>query len=121
MVCFKSFSLSKIVRNIGIYKNYFWNFYNKQNEKVQLKIDWTIDVIRTTQIVPKKIFKKMKGTGDIWEIRVSANKGIFRIFCFFDGGDLVVLLSGFQKKSQKTPKKEIKLAERLKKEYYEEK
>jgi len=49
---------------------------------------------------------------------VSANNGIFRIFCFFDKENLVMLLSGFQKKTQKTPKTEIKRAERLKKDYY---
>jgi len=71
--------------------------------------------------VPKKFFKKLKNTDDLWEIRVDANKGIYRIFSFFDNGNLVILLSGFQKKTQKTPKKEIKQAERLKKEYYENK
>jgi len=117
-------TLSKRERNnrkIGIYKNYFWDFYKKQNPKVQLKIDWTIELIRTTPIVPKKFFKKMKSTDDLWEIRVDADKGIYRIFSFFDNGDLVILLNGFQKKTQKTPKNEIKRAERLKKEYYENK
>ena len=108
-------------RKIGIYKNYFWNFYNKQNAKVQLKIDWTIELIRTTPIVPKKFFKKLTNTDDLWEIRVDADKGIYRIFCFFDNGNLIILLSGFQKKTQKTPKNEIKRAEKLKKEYYENK
>ena len=65
--------------------------------------------------------KKLKGTDGLWEIRVSANKGIFRIFCFFDKGDLVVLINGFKKKTQKTPNRMIKTAERLKKEYYENK
>jgi phage-related protein len=63
----------------------------------------------------------LTSTDGLWEIRVSANNGIFRIFCFFDKGNLVVLLSGFQKKTQKTPKSEIKRAEKLKKEYYENK
>ena len=57
----------------------------------------------------------------MWEIRVDADKGIYRIFCFFDNGNLIILLSGFQKKTQKTPKNEIKRAEKLKKEYYENK
>ena len=63
----------------------------------------------------------MKSTDDLWEIRVDADKGIYRIFSFFDNGDLVILLSGFQKKHRKRQKKEIKRAERLKKEYYENK
>jgi len=46
---------------------------------------------------------------------------IYRIFCFFDEGNLVILLNGFQKKTDKTPKQEIERAERLKKQYYENK
>ena len=63
----------------------------------------------------------LTNTNGLWEMRISANNGIFRIFCFFDKGNLLVLLSGFQKKTQKTPKSEITRAERLKKEYYENK
>jgi len=113
--------LSEFKRNIEIYKNYFWDFYNKQNLKVQNKIDWTVTFIQSTKIVPEKYFKHLTKTDGLWEIRVSANNGIFRIFCFFDKGNLIVLLSGFQKKTQKTPKSEIKRAEKLKREYYENK
>jgi phage-related protein len=113
--------LSEFKRKIEVYKNNFWDFYNKQNEKVQDKIDWTVTLVQTNKIVPEKYFKHLTKTDGLWEIRVSANNGIFRIFCFFDKGNLVVLLSGFQKKTQKTPKSEIKRAERLKKEYYENK
>ena len=85
---------------------------------VQAKIDWIVTLVQTTKIVPDKFLKHLTNTDGLWEIRVSANKGIFRIFCFFDKGNLVVLLSGFHKKTQKTPKSEIKKAEKLKKEYY---
>ena len=110
--------MSEFKRTIEVYKNHFWDFYNKQSKTVQDKIDWTVTMVQTTKIVPKKFLKHLKNTDGLWEIRVSANKGIYRIFCFFDKGNLVVLLSGFQKKTQKTPKREIKKAERLKKEYY---
>jgi len=113
--------LSEFKRKVHIHENYFWDFYYKQNVKVQDKIDWTVTLVQTTKIVPEKFLKHLKSTSGLWEIRVSANNGIFRIFCFFDKGNLVVLLSGFQKKTQKTPKSEIKRAERLKKEYYENK
>ncbi|WP_369810707.1 type II toxin-antitoxin system RelE/ParE family toxin [Tenacibaculum finnmarkense] len=69
-------------------------------------------------MVPEKFFKHLTNTNGIWEVRVSAGNGIFRIFCFFDNGNLIVLLSGFQKK---TPQKEIKRAERLKDQYYNQK
>lgn len=113
--------MSEFKRKIEVYKNHFWDFYNKQNVEIQDKIDWTVTLVQTHKIVPEKYFKYLTKTDGLWEILVFANNGIFRIFCFFDKGNLVVLLSGFQKKTQKTPKSEIKQAERLKKEYYENK
>ncbi len=111
--------MSEFNREIGFYENHFKDFYFKQSITVRKKIDWTLLVLKTTQIVPSKFLKNLTNTDGLWEVRVSAGNGIFRIFCFFDKGNLIVLLSGFQKKTQKTPKKEIKKAERLKKEYYE--
>jgi phage-related protein len=113
--------LTKYVREVSIYKEHFTDFYKKQSEIVRKKIDWTILLIRTMKIVPEKYLKHLTNTNGLWEIRVSAGNGIFRVFCFFDEGNLIILLSGFQKKSQKTPRTEIKLAEKLKKEYYENK
>lgn len=104
-----------------MFENHFWDFYNKQDSKVQDKFDWTITLIERTKIVPKQYFDHMTNTDGLWEIRVKAGNGIFRVFCFFDKGNLVVLLSGFQKKTQKTQKKEIKRAELLKNKYYENK
>jgi phage-related protein len=113
--------LSDFKREIEIYGDHFFDFYNKQPVRVQAKIDWTITLIQTTQSVSSKFLKHLTNTDGLWEIRVSAGDGIFRIFCFFDDGNLVVLLSGFQKKTQKTPKTEIKRAQKLKKEYYDNK
>lgn len=111
--------MSGFKRNIGFFKNHFKSFYDKQPIKVRKKIDWTLLLIQTTKIVSENHLKNLKDTDGLWEVRVSAGNGIYRIFCFFDKGNIIVLLSGFQKKTQKTPKKEIKKAERLKKEYYE--
>ena len=63
----------------------------------------------------------MEDSDGLYEIRVSSGNNIFRIFCFFDEGQLVILLNGFQKKTQKTPKSEIEKAEKLKTKYYEDK
>ena len=63
----------------------------------------------------------MEDSDGIYEIRVEVGSNIFRVFCFFDKGQLVVLVNGFQKKSDKTPKNEIELANKLKKQYYDEK
>jgi len=95
------------------------DFYFKQSLVVRKKIDWTLLILRNTRNVPVKFLKNLTNTDGLWEVRISAGNGIFRIFCFFDKGNLIILLSGFQKKTQKTPMKEIKKAERLKKEYYE--
>ena len=105
--------LSEFIRNVRIYKDFFTEFYKK--------IDWTILLIQTIKIVPEKYLKHLTNSEGLWEIRVSASNGIFRIFCFFDKGNLIILLTGFQKKDRKTPKSEIKRAEKLKKEYYENK
>lgn len=113
--------MSEIIREVGIYKNHFTDFYKKQTLIVRKKIDWTILLLQTLKIVPDKFLKKLSNTDGLWEIRVAADNGIFRIFCFFDNGNIIILLSGFQKKTQKTPKREIKRAEKLKNEYYENK
>jgi len=108
-------------RETFVYGTEFWDFYNSQTKQVQDKIDWVIDLVRSLKMVPEKFFKHLAGTDGLYEIRVKVGSNIFRIFCFFDKGKLVILLNGFQKKKQKTPKNEIVKAERLKKEYYESK
>ena len=70
-------------------------------------------------MVPGQYLKHIEGT-DLYEIRVILGNNIFRIFCFFDKGRLVVLLNAFQKKTQKTPKNEIERGLTLKRQYYEE-
>ena len=109
--------MEEFKRKISVYKNHFWNFYNAQTTDVQDKIDW----VRGLRVIPKKYFDHMTGTDGLFEIRIQVGSNIYRVFCFFDEGNLVILLSGFQKKTRKTPKKEIKKAERLRQEYYDEK
>jgi len=67
--------------------------------------------------VPEDYLKHLEGTDGLYEIRVQQGSDIFRIFCFFDEGKLVVLANGFQKKTQKTPKIEIEKALKIKHEY----
>ncbi|HKL31196.1 MAG TPA: type II toxin-antitoxin system RelE/ParE family toxin [Tangfeifania sp.] len=111
--------MKRFKRNIVVYKNHFWDFYHTQPKNVQKKIDWVIGLVRVLEIVPQKYFKHLTGTDGLYEIRIQVGNNIYRVFCFFDKGNLVILLSGFQKKSSKTPKSEIRKAEKLKKEYYE--
>lgn len=108
-------------RTIIFYKDYFESFFVKQKEKVQQKIIWTIELIEELQNIPKTYLKHLKDTDGLYEVRVQVGNNIFRIFCFFDKGQLVILMNGFQKKTQKTPKKEIDKALKIKKEYEQEK
>ena len=78
-------------------------------------------LLATIDRVPVKYFKHMVGTTGLFEVRVEIGSDIYRVFSFFDEGRLIILLNGFQKKSKKTPKNEIELAEKLKKQYFDEK
>ena len=108
-------------RKITFYKNYFQEFFDKQNKKVKAKIVWTLDLIEELHRVPETYLKHIENTEGLYEIRVQLGSDIFRIFCFFDQGQLVVLVNGFQKKTQKTPNKEIEMALKIKAEYEKEK
>jgi phage-related protein len=108
---------SEKVRSVILYKTYFSDFYDKQKQKVKDKIIWTFRVIESQKHVPEDYLKHMEGTDGLYEIRVQQGSDIFRIFCFFDKGNLVVLANGFQKKTQKTPKSEIERALKIKTEY----
>jgi phage-related protein len=111
----------KVERQIIFHKHYFIEFYAAQTQKVQEKIDYIFILLRTVDKVPKKFLDHMTGSEGLFEIRIEVGSNIYRIFCCFDKGNLVVLFNGFQKKTPKTPKQEILLAEKLKKEYFEQK
>jgi phage-related protein len=110
-----------MARKVKAYRNYFTDFFNAQDKKVQDKIGYVIDLVRFEQRVPVKFFKHLASTDGIYEIRVITGFKSIRILSFFDNGELVILVNCFVKKSQKTPRKEIKLAEKLKREYLKEK
>jgi len=105
------------IRTVFLYKDFFTNFFENQKQKVKAKIIWTFKLIETIKQVPEEYLKHLEGTNGLYEIRVKQGSDIFRIFCFFDAGKLVVLANGFQKKTQKTPKSEIEKALKIKQEY----
>ncbi|MCP4553681.1 MAG: type II toxin-antitoxin system RelE/ParE family toxin [Bacteroidetes bacterium] len=110
-----------MVRKVVVYKKYFLDFFESQEEKVKLKIEYILDLVRFEKQVPKKFLKHLENTNGIYEVRIITTFKNIRILCFFDQGELVVLVNCFLKKTQKVPKKEIKFAEKLKKEYLNEK
>jgi len=107
-------------RTVITYGDYFEEFLDAQRPKVQIKIIQILRIIEEIDIIPKNYLKRIEGTNGLFEIRVVFGSDIFRVFCFFDRGNLVVLLSGFQKKTRKTPAKEIEKAVRLMNKYYSE-
>ena len=109
------------IRKLIVYGDHFWNFYNHQKEEVQEKIDWVIGLVRSLPQIPEKFFKHLEGTDGLYEIRVKVGSDIYRIFCCFDKGNLIILFNGFQKKTDKIPKKEIERARILRQQYYEDK
>ncbi|HMH22870.1 MAG TPA: type II toxin-antitoxin system RelE/ParE family toxin [Puia sp.] len=111
----------KKFRSVVLYKDYFTRFLVAQRQKVKDKIVWTLRLIEELPQIPETFLKHITGTDGLYEIRVQSGGEIFRVFCFFDESKLVILINGFQKKTQKTPKLEIARATKLKKEYYEEK
>ena len=113
-------SSNKNFRTVIFYKDYFEKFFVKQNQKVKDKIIWTLNLIEEIERVPETYLKHIESTDGLYEIRVKLGRDIYRIFCFFDKGKLIIAANGFQKKTQKTPKKEIEIALRIKQEYSDE-
>jgi phage-related protein len=108
----------KQIREIVFYRHYFNDFFERQTEKTKEKIEYVLFLVSHADRVPEKFLKHIEGQKGLYEIRVEAGNNIFRIFCCFDKGRVVVLFNGFQKKTQKTPKSEIVLAIKLMNEYF---
>lgn len=108
-------------REIKFYKHYFNEFYVAQSDKVRRKIAQTLVWLQTIDRLPVSILKSIEGKKGLYEIRIEFSGNIYRVFCCFDEGSLVILFNGFQKKTQKTPIGEIEKAERLMNEYFNNK
>jgi len=109
------------LRNIFYYKSYYLDFYKTLDINVKRKFNWTFKLISSIERIPTKYFSHIKNSSGLYEIRVEVGSNIFRVFSFFDKGQMIILINGFQKKSEQTPKKEIEKAEKLKKQYFDEK
>jgi phage-related protein len=108
-------------RKLIFFNNYFDDFFNSLSSKVKEKVDYVLFLITVANRIPSKFFEHITGTNGLYEIRIEFESNIYRIFCCFDEGNLVVLFNGFQKKSQKTPRSEIDKALKIKEEYFKTK
>ena len=100
------------IRDIYYYKSFYLDFFSTLKPEVKRKFNWTLKLIATIERVPVKYFRHMAETTGLFEVRVEVGSDIYRVFSFFDEVRLIILLNGFQKKTQKTPKNEIELAEK---------
>ena len=105
-------------RTIVPFKDYFKEFKRTLSKDVLMKIYQVFIYIMSEDIIPVKFLKKIEEVKDLYEIRIEHNGNIYRIFCCFDEGNLVILFNAFQKKTQKTPTSEIERAIRIKEEYF---
>ena len=91
-------------RSVIFFKNYFQDFFSVQSPKIKAKIIWTFELIEQIEKVPETYLKHIESTNGLYEIRVQHGTNIYRIFCFFDKGNIIVIASGFQKKRIKHQK-----------------
>ena len=110
----------KQIREIIFYKEYFEEFFKTLSDKAKNKVDEVLFMITILERIPKKFFKNIENAKGLYEVRIEFESNIYRIFCCFDKGNLVVLFNGFQKKTQKTPPKEIEKAKKLMDDYFKE-
>lgn len=108
-------------RKIILYKEYFQQFLNEQDTDTQDKILQVLSWIQQLDIIPVSLMRSIQGYKGLFEIRVEYRSNVFRIFNCFDRGNIVVLFNAFQKKSQKTPQRELVQAHRLMEEYFKSK
>lgn len=92
-------------------------FLDSLSSKNTQKVTWVMQLVEDLDIIPVKYFKKMVSTDGIWEIRVQSGNNIFRLLGFLNGNNTVILNHAFQKKTQKTPKNIIQIAETRKKDF----
>ncbi|MFN6020536.1 MAG: type II toxin-antitoxin system RelE/ParE family toxin [Bacteroidota bacterium] len=113
--------MNEKVREVVEFENHFSEFLKKQPENVQNLIFKLIEAIEMLERIPGNYLKMLFGTNGLYEARIQLGSDIWRVFCFFDNGKLVILLNGFIKKTQKTPKNEIEKALQLMQKYYKTK
>lgn len=107
------------VRQVVVFGDYFKAFRRTLGRDALKKLYQVLTLIMTVEVIPAKFLKAIEGRNGLFEIRIEHNGNIYRVFCCFDEGNLVILLNGFQKKTQRTPIDQIKKAEALMKKYFE--
>jgi phage-related protein len=92
-------------------------FLDSLPAKAARKVAWVLKLVEELDRVPTQYLKKLVNTDDLWEVRVASSGNAYRILCFFDGQNWLVLNHAFAKKTQRTPRRAIALAEERKRDY----
>ena len=111
----------EFVRRVVVFEDHFREFRKTLDREALKKLYQVLTLVMMVEVIPAKFLKAVEGKRGLFEIRVEQGNNIFRVFCCFDEGDLVILFNGFQKKTQKAPKEELEKAEALMKKYFEQK
>lgn len=111
----------EFVRRVVVFEDHFREFRKSLDRETLKKLYQVITLIMTVENVPVRFLKAIEGRKGLFEIRVENYTNIYRVFCCFDKGNLVILFNGFQKKTQKTPSSQLDKAEALMKKYFEQK
>lgn len=109
------------VRRIVVFGDHFKTFRKTLDKGALKKMYQVFVLIMTLKVVPIKFLRPIEGKKGLYEVRVEYESRMFRVFCCFDEGNLVVLFNGFQKKTQRTPPQQLDIAESLMRQYYEQK
>lgn len=111
----------EFVRRVVVFEDHFREFRKTLDREALKKLYQVLTLIMMVEVIPVKFLKAIEGKKGLFEIRIEQGNNIYRVFCCFDEGDLVILFNGFQKKTQKAPREELEKAEALMKKYFEQK
>ena len=109
------------VRRVIVFEDHFKEFKKTLNRETLKKLYQVLTLIMVVEVVPEKFLQAIEGRTGLYEIRIEQGRNIYRVFCCFDEGNLIILFNGFQKKTQKTPIRQLEKAEALMKRYFEQK
>lgn len=109
------------VRRVIVFEDHFKEFKKTLNRETLKKLYQVLTLIMVVEVVPEKFLQAIEGRKGLYEIRIEQGRNIYRVFCCFDEGNLIILFNGFQKKTQKTPIRQLEKAEALMKRYFEQK
>ncbi len=84
-------------------------FLDTLDRKTRARFRWSMEQLRIRNVQAREPLARHL-EGDLWELREESQTNIYRIVYFFFTGRRIVFVHGFQKKTQKTPNRELEMA-----------